>query len=78
MSRSAEGSAFRPAPISPSSLKVGGRAVWVGIAEGNADQYADVVCFAREILGSFKITTHEEFGEVVVSCSAPEKWRPRS
>lgn len=46
-------------------LKVGGRAVWVGMSQKEMQiNMQDVVCFAREILGSFNYT-HEEFGEVV-------------
>ncbi len=46
-------------------LCVGGRAVWVGMSQKEMQiNMQDVVCSAREVLGSFNYT-HKEFGEVV-------------
>lgn len=47
------------------SLKVGGKAVWVGMSQREMEiNMQDVVCSARQIIGTFNYT-HEEFGEVV-------------
>lgn len=46
-------------------LCIGGRAVWVGMSQTQMQiNMQDIVCSAREVLGSFNYT-HEEFGEVV-------------
>ncbi|MEA4966073.1 MAG: alcohol dehydrogenase catalytic domain-containing protein [Oscillospiraceae bacterium] len=46
-------------------LTIGGRAVWVGMSQREMEiNMQDIVCSAREILGSFNYT-HREFGEVV-------------
>ncbi len=46
-------------------LKVGGKAVWVGMSQKEMTiNMQDVVCSARSVLGSFNYT-HEEFGRIV-------------
>lgn len=47
------------------ALTIGGRAVWVGMSQRDMQiDMQDIVCSAREVLGSFNYT-HREFGEVV-------------
>ncbi|HHV12703.1 MAG TPA: alcohol dehydrogenase catalytic domain-containing protein [Clostridiales bacterium] len=47
------------------SLRVGGTSIWVGMSQKEMEiNMQDIVCSAREVLGSFNYT-HEEFGEVV-------------
>ncbi|GAP40657.1 zinc-dependent alcohol dehydrogenase [Flexilinea flocculi] len=53
------------ANLSIKSLKIGGSAVWVGMCQKEmVINMQDIVCSARNIIGSFNYT-HEEFGEVV-------------
>ncbi len=53
------------ANLSIKALKVSGTAVWVGMSQREMTiNMQDIVCFARNVLGSFNYT-HAEFGEVV-------------
>ena len=46
-------------------LRVGGRTIWVGMSQKEMTiNMQDIVCSARQIVGSFNYT-HKEFGEVV-------------
>lgn len=46
-------------------LTIGGRSVWVGMSQKDMQiDMQEIVCSAREVLGSFNYT-HKEFGEVV-------------
>lgn len=46
-------------------LRVGGKAIWVGMSQKEMTiNMQDIVCSARQVIGSFNYT-HEEFGEVV-------------
>ncbi len=46
-------------------LKIAGTAVWVGMSQKEMTiNMQDIVCSARQVIGSFNYT-HEEFGEVV-------------
>lgn len=50
-------------------LTVAGRSVWVGMSQKEMQiNMQEIVCSAREVLGSFNYT-HEEFGEVVALMS---------
>lgn len=47
------------------ALKVGGKAMWVGMSQKEMTiNMQDIVCSAREVVGSFNYT-YQEFGEVV-------------
>jgi len=55
----------RTANQSIKCLNNGGKAIWVGMSQREMEiNMQDIVCFARQVIGSFNYT-HEEFGEVV-------------
>ena len=46
-------------------LKFGGKTMWLGMSQKEMTiNMQDIVCLARQVIGSFNYT-HEEFGEVV-------------
>lgn len=54
------------------ALKTGGTAVWVGMSQKEMEiNMQDIVCSARQIIGTFNYT-HAEFGEVVDIISSGE------